>query len=144
METRYVGGNNGTGNSTSHGVYLRNAHGQDILLRPEGITWRPIGGSIDLYFFAGPSQAEVTRSYQRDAIGLPAMQQYSTLGYHQARWGYENWTVLQEVVDNFARFEIPLEYIWCVPFQTGSESIADNAVDQERHRPLLLVQRLYR
>ena len=65
--------------SLSHGVYLRNAHGQEILLRPENVTWRTIGGSIDLYFFAGPSQPEVTSKYL-DVIGLPTMQQYNKFG----------------------------------------------------------------
>ncbi|KAI9754374.1 MAG: hypothetical protein M1815_005675 [Lichina confinis] len=116
LETRYTGGENAGSDgpmiSASHGVYLRNAHGQDVLLRPEGITWRPIGGSIDLHFFAGPTQPEVTRSYQKAAVGFPAMQKYSALGYHQGRWGYANWSELQAVVDGFDRFEIPLEYIW--------------------------------
>ena len=98
--------------SYSHGVYNRNAHGQEILLRPTNITWRAIGGSIDLYFYAGPTQPEVTTAYQTSAIGLPAMQQYFTFGFHQCRWGYANWSQLQEVVDNYAKFEIPLENIW--------------------------------
>jgi alpha-glucosidase len=98
--------------SISHGVFLRNAHGQEVLLRAENITWRTLGGSIDLFFFNGPSQPEVTKQYQLGAIGLPAMQQYFTFGYHQCRWGYMNWTNLQEVVDNFAKFNIPLENIW--------------------------------
>ncbi|KAL9000197.1 MAG: hypothetical protein Q9169_001099 [Polycauliona sp. 2 TL-2023] len=96
----------------SHGVYSRNAHGQEILLRPTNITWRLLGGSIDLYFYAGPTQPDVTTAFQTSAIGLPAMQQYSTLGYHQCRWGYANWSQLQEVVDNFERFGLPLEYVW--------------------------------
>ncbi|KAI9785940.1 MAG: hypothetical protein M1839_008206 [Geoglossum umbratile] len=98
--------------SLSHGVYLRNAHGQEILLRPEGITWRTIGGSIDLYFYAGPSQVEVTKSFQLSATGLPAMQQYWTLGFHQCRWGYRNWSEVEEVVLNYEKFGIPLETIW--------------------------------
>ncbi|KAH0559569.1 hypothetical protein GP486_003916 [Trichoglossum hirsutum] len=101
-----------TYSSASHGVYLRNAHGQEILLRPEGITWRTIGGSIDLYFYAGPSQAEVTKSFQLSAAGLPAMQQYWTFGFHQCRWGYHNWTELEDVVVNHEKFGIPLETIW--------------------------------
>jgi len=40
------------------------------------------------------------------------MQQYFTFGFHQCRWGYANWTVLQGVVDGYARFGIPLENIW--------------------------------
>lgn len=40
------------------------------------------------------------------------MQQYWTFGYHQCRWGYANWSELQNVVDSFAKFSIPLETIW--------------------------------
>jgi len=98
--------------SYSHGIYMRNAHGQEVLMRPSNITWRTLGGSIDLYFYAGPTQDKVTKSYQTSAIGLPAMQQYYGFGYHQCRWGYANWSELQDVVDSFARFGIPLETIW--------------------------------
>ncbi|KAJ3562776.1 hypothetical protein NPX13_g8438 [Xylaria arbuscula] len=98
--------------SFTHGVFHRNAHIQEVLLRESKITWRSLGGTTDLYFFSGPTQDEVTKSYQKSIIGLPAMQQYWTFGYHQCRWGYENWTVVQEVVDNFAKHEIPLETIW--------------------------------
>ena len=98
--------------SYSHGVFLRNAHGHEILLRSENLTWRTLGGSIDLYFYAGPSQPEVTKSFQLSTTGLPAMQQYFTFGYHQCRWGYRSWSELADVVSNFKRFEIPLETIW--------------------------------
>ncbi|KAL2158027.1 hypothetical protein VTH06DRAFT_4837 [Thermothelomyces fergusii] len=98
--------------SYTHGVFLRNVHAQEILLQPSGITWRTTGGSIDLYFYSGPKAEDVIRSYQQSTIGLPAMQQYWTLGFHQCRWGYDSWAVLREVVDNFAKFEIPLETIW--------------------------------
>ncbi len=128
LDTRYYEVNPSTGDTTlvtsnqtsgsanytsySHGTFFRNSHPQEILLRAENITWRTLGGSIDLYFFAGPSAAEVTKSFQSDAIGLPAMQQYFTFGFSQTRWGYSNWTQLQEVVDNFERFGIPLETLW--------------------------------
>jgi alpha-glucosidase len=97
--------------SYSHGVYLRNAHGQEVLLKPENITWRTIGGSIDLFFFSGSSQPEVTNQYL-NVIGLPAMQQYFGFGFHQCRWGYENWTVVEDVVNTYEKFGIPLEVIW--------------------------------
>lgn len=98
--------------SYTHGVFLRNAHAQEILLRPENITWRILGGTVDLYFYSGPSATDVIADYQISTIGLPAMQAYWVLGYSNCRWGYRNWTELQEVVDNFAKFEIPLETIW--------------------------------
>lgn len=100
--------------SLSHGVFLRNAHGQEVLMRPSTITWRTIEGSIDLYFYAGPSQAEVTQSYGTSTVGVPAMQQYFAFGYHQCKWGYTGWANLEEVVANFSKAGIPLETIWCV------------------------------
>lgn len=98
--------------SFTHGVFLRNAHGQEVLLRPSGITWRALGGTIDLYFYSGPTATAVMQAYQESAVGFPAMQQYWTFGYHQCRWGYQGWDGLQEVIDDFARFELPLETIW--------------------------------
>ena len=127
LDTRYYEMNETTGNLTyssnatdptakyvsySHGIYMRNSHGQEVLMRPSNITWRTLGGSIDLYFYGGPTQEKVTKSYQMSAVGLPAMQQYFTFGYHQCRWGYTNWTELQGVVDSFASFGLPLENIW--------------------------------
>ncbi|OIW26130.1 glycoside hydrolase family 31 protein [Coniochaeta ligniaria NRRL 30616] len=98
--------------SYTHGVFNRNAHAQEIVLSPSNITWRALGGNIDLYFYSGPDAETLIKSYQDSMIGLPAMQQYWTLGFHQCRWGYQNWSVLQEVVDNFAKAELPLETIW--------------------------------
>ncbi len=100
---------------------MRNAHAHEVLLRPSNITWRTLGGNIDLYFYAGPTAKDVTSSYQQSTVGLPAMQQYFAFGYHQCRWGYQNWTVLQEVVDNFKKFDIPLETIWSEYRERGSD-----------------------
>lgn len=98
--------------SLTHGVYYRNAHAHEILLQEDGIIWRTLGGNIDLYFYAGPTVEKVAQSYQASAIGYPAMQQYFTFGYHQCRWGYNNWSMVSDVVDNFEKYSIPLENIW--------------------------------
>lgn len=97
--------------STSHGVYLRNSHGMEVLMGENNVTWRTLGGDIDLYFFSGPTQPDVTSQYLSQ-IGLPVLQQYWTLGYHQCRWGYQNWSMTEAVVDAFEEFQIPLETIW--------------------------------
>lgn len=98
--------------SYSHGVYLRNIHGQEVQLRPDSITWRLLGGSIDLFFFDGPTPADVTKQYQLSAVGLPAMQSYWPLGFHQCRWGYRSWHQAKEIVDTFKAFDLPLEAVW--------------------------------
>jgi len=106
LETRY-----GNGTSTSHGVYARNAYGQDWLLRSDSITYRTIGGSFDFYFLSGPKPKDVLAQYQTGIVGTPVMQAYWTLGFHQCRWGYLNWTNLQEVIDLYAQANIQLEGI---------------------------------
>ncbi|KAK5054397.1 hypothetical protein LTR84_001287 [Exophiala bonariae] len=97
--------------STTHGVYFRSAHAMEVLLRSNNVTWRTLGGSIDLYFFSGPTQPQVTQQYQQ-VIGLPALQSYWGFGFHQCRWGYQNWSVTEDVVDTYRKFGIPLETIW--------------------------------
>nr|OQO15523.1 hypothetical protein B0A51_17450 [Rachicladosporium sp. CCFEE 5018] len=96
----------------SHGVFQRSAHGMEALLLPTNLTWRALGGSIDLYFFDGPTQDAVTKQYQIGAIGLPAQQQYWTLGFHQCRWGYKNFSQTEAVVEAYRAANIPLECIW--------------------------------
>ena len=38
--------------------------------------------------------------------------QTEVLALNTFRWGYENWTIMQEVLDNFMEFGIPLETLW--------------------------------
>jgi alpha-glucosidase len=40
------------------------------------------------------------------------MQQYWTFGFHQARWGYENISVVQGVIDGYRAANVPLECLW--------------------------------
>ncbi|CAO2648181.1 Nn.00g074480.m01.CDS01 [Neocucurbitaria sp. VM-36] len=115
QETRY--GMNGS-DTTAHGVYARNAHGQEWLLRQDTITYRTLGGSFDLYFLSGQkddgsSSALTTISqFHLGCIGTTAMQMYWTFGFHQARWGYENISVVQNVVDSYRAANVPLECLW--------------------------------
>lgn len=39
-------------------------------------------------------------------------QMYWTFGFHQSRWGYENISVIQDVVDGYRQANIPLECMW--------------------------------
>ncbi|KAI7222071.1 alpha-glucosidase precursor [Hortaea werneckii] len=106
LETRY-----GNGTSKSHGVYARNAHGQDWLLRPDSITYRTIGGSFEFYFLSGSKPKDVISQYQTGVITTPYLPAYWHLGFQQNRWGYLNWTNLQDVIDAYADAGIQLEAI---------------------------------
>jgi len=83
----------------------------DILMQNTSLQYRTIGGILDLYIYSGPSPKDVVQQYV-SSIGLPTMQQYWTLGFHQCRWGYHNVSELQDVVTSYKAFDIPLETIW--------------------------------
>lgn len=52
-----------TSSSVSHGVFLLNSAGMDIILREGVIEYRIVGGTLDLTFFSGPSPIEVIQQY---------------------------------------------------------------------------------
>ncbi|KAK0253659.1 hypothetical protein LTS09_011237 [Friedmanniomyces endolithicus] len=107
LETRYGNGSNNS--SMSHGVYARNAHGQEWLMRDESITYRTIGGSFDLYFLSGSTPKEVISQYQSGIVNTPYLPAYWHLGFQQVRWSYQIWSNLQDVDDAYAAQNIQLE-----------------------------------
>ena len=71
----------------------------DVLLQPETIEYRALGGTLDFYFFVGNSPIQAIQNYGMSHrfrsikflnikwcpvkfIGLPQMQALWTLGFH--------------------------------------------------------------
>ncbi|GFP53068.1 hypothetical protein ACSS6W_000513 [Trichoderma asperelloides] len=117
----------------THGVFWRNAHGLESILGTQNLTWRAIGGSIDLYIMDGPKPTDVISQYLNHVAGLPAMQQYWTLGYHQSAWGMHDWGVVQNSIDEFAKNNIPLETMWVdIDYMHNNQ---DFSLDPDRFSP---------
>lgn len=75
------------------------------------LEYNSLGGVLDFYFVAGPSPVEVAQQYA-GVVGLPAMQPYWSLGFHQCRYGYQDAFDVAEVVYNYSQAGIPLETMW--------------------------------
>ncbi|KAF9463440.1 alpha-glucosidase [Collybia nuda] len=100
----------------THGVFLLNANGMDIKLSNVGGTsleYNTIGGILDFYFLAGSTTdpTEVARQYA-EVVGTPAEVPYWSFGFHQCRFGYNNFVEVADVVSNYAAVDIPLETMW--------------------------------
>ncbi|KAI0329976.1 hypothetical protein GY45DRAFT_1324212 [Cubamyces sp. BRFM 1775] len=114
MEHRY---DETTKRAQSHGVFLFSSAGSDtFLLTPPSssvslVQYRAIGGTLDFYFFSGPSPQKVIEQYG-ELIGLPAWQPYWSFGFHLCRWGYASVNETKAQVEAMHAAGIPLETMW--------------------------------
>ncbi|KAF9343819.1 hypothetical protein BGX26_005172 [Mortierella sp. AD094] len=98
-------------NGTAHGVFLRNSNGMDVIITPEKLTYKVIGGVIDLTVCLGPSPKDVINQYT-EVIGRPLMPPAWSMGFHQSRYGYSNIDAVQKVVQTYRQENLPLDGVW--------------------------------
>ncbi|KZW02531.1 hypothetical protein EXIGLDRAFT_414033 [Exidia glandulosa HHB12029] len=101
----------------THGVFLLNSNGIDVKIKQvngkTALEYNAIGGIFDFYFLSGSKKdpSEVSRQYAKVA-GLPAEVPYWSFGFHQCRYGYQNFVEVADVVANYSKAGIPLETMW--------------------------------
>ncbi|KAF9918832.1 alpha-glucosidase maltase [Lobosporangium transversale] len=98
---------------SAHGVLLLSSNGMDIVFSPEGdkLTYKVIGGAVELYIFTGPTPQQVIQQYT-ELIGRPCMIPYYAQGFHICRWGYDTLDKVKDVVAKFKKHSLPLEAMW--------------------------------
>ncbi|CAL1275534.1 unnamed protein product [Larinioides sclopetarius] len=93
--------------SKSHGVLFLNSNAMDVTLLPDpAITFRSIGGIIDLVFFVGKNPEDTVKLYT-SFIGKPAMPPYWALGFQLSRYGYNSLNNVKAVVERTRKAGIP-------------------------------------
>ncbi|RDB19429.1 putative alpha/beta-glucosidase agdC [Hypsizygus marmoreus] len=100
----------------THGVFLLNSNGMDIKLTNAGGTaleYNVIGGVLDFYFLAGSTTDPTVLARQyAEIVGTPAEVPYWSFGFHQCRFGYQDFVDVAGVITNYAAAGIPLETMW--------------------------------
>lgn len=95
-------------------MYLHSAAGADILLLSPNSTqkslieYRLLGGTLDFYFFSGPTPQKVIEQYG-ELIGKPKWQPAWAFGFQLCRWGYTSVKETREQVIKMREANIPLE-----------------------------------
>lgn len=100
-------------NGTASGTFLLNAHGMDVVITKDRITYKAIGGVLDFYFFV-PNDGQpnsVVQSYTT-LVGKPMMPSLWMLGYQNCRYKYPNIDHVEQVVNLHKQHAIPLETQW--------------------------------
>ncbi|CAB3259578.1 unnamed protein product [Arctia plantaginis] len=96
----------------SHGMLLINSNAMDIVLQPTpGITYRTIGGILNLFVFMGPSPKEVVAQYT-ELVGRPFMPPYWSLGFHLSRFNYGSVNETRRVWKANRDAGIPFDVQW--------------------------------
>jgi alpha-glucosidase (family GH31 glycosyl hydrolase) len=95
------------------GVFIFNSNAQDYKLDEfendqSMVTYRTIGGILDIFFFAGPRPEDVIRQYQ-SVIGYPFMPPYWALGFQLCRYGYDTLDNMKAAMQRTLNGNIPID-----------------------------------
>jgi len=97
-----------TGNAW--GYFMLNSNGMEIVPTPDRLSWRIIGGIVDLFILTGPTPAAVFGQLT-EVVGKPTLMPYWALGWQQSKYGYKSIWEIEEIVSKYEENGLPLETI---------------------------------
>lgn len=94
------------------GIFWHNSADTYVdILDTESAHFITEGGIIDVYVFLGPSPNEAFSQYTK-ITGVGNLPQLFTLAYHQCRWGYMSKNEVLDIVEQYDKYDIPLDTMW--------------------------------
>jgi len=96
---------------TTHGVFVFNSNAMDVILQPGALTWRIVGGILDIFVYLGPTPRDVVKQHSQ-LIGTPSLPQFWTLGFHLSRYGYNSTNATVAAYERTINASIPLDCQW--------------------------------
>jgi alpha-glucosidase (family GH31 glycosyl hydrolase) len=124
------------------GSLFYNSNAMSATVNPTSITMRSTGGIIDVWIFIGPEPEDVIFQYH-SLINPPVQIPYSSLGWHQCRYGYKNVSVLSQVLDNYTANGLPLDYLWSdIDYMSTYEDFVLDPVNYPRTNMTVLISKL--
>lgn len=94
-----------------HAYVLMSSNAMDVVATRHRLTFRTVGGVVDLRVLPGPTPEMVNRQLVQ-VIGRLAMPPRWALGFHQCKYGYTSVKELRSVVEGYAAARLPLDVMW--------------------------------
>ncbi len=95
------------------------------------------GDSLAVYFFPGPTPADVLRQYTELTGRMPLPPRWA-LGYHQARWSYDSQQRVQQLAAKLRERNHPCDAIWLdIDYMNGFRSFTWNSEKFPHPRQML-------
>ncbi|KAL4448384.1 hypothetical protein ABPG75_005603 [Micractinium tetrahymenae] len=97
----------------AHGYLMLNSNGLEVVPQPDRLTWRMIGGVVDLFILSGPTPLDVMRQYA-ELVGRPALPPYWALGLNHRftpalGTTYKDCSAWEQVMANYSAAGVPVE-----------------------------------
>ncbi len=96
-----------------HLVLLRNSNAMEIQIGDDqSLKYQVVGGIFDFQIFLGSKDPESVVETYHQYLGKWTMPPFWSLGFHQSKWGYNNVKALNDVMQGYQDYQIPLDVIW--------------------------------
>ena len=92
---------------------LRNSNAMDIILDSEpSLTYKVIGGVIDLVYFVGDKSPETCLRAYYKYLGGYTLMPFWAMGYHHSKLGFSRSAQLVNTIEFYSRLQIPIDAVW--------------------------------